>query len=75
MLKFLKDLVTDHDNDGEIVSVLGTLSVLCFLVFQGYVVWTTKTFNGVEFGTGVGLVLVGLGGGYFAKSKSTTPTS
>jgi hypothetical protein len=70
MKKFFLDLVTDHDNDGEIVSILGTLAMLVFLGMTVYVGSTNHTFEYVNFGTGAGLILAGLGGGYWSKSKA-----
>lgn len=68
---FLLSLFTDHDGDGEVVSVLGVLAVLVFLVLSIYTTSLTGTFAYTEFGTAVGLMLAGLGGGYFVKGKST----
>lgn len=72
MKKLFLDIITDHDNDGDIVSILGTLAMLVFLGMSVYIGIVNHTFDYLNFGTGTGLILAGLGGGYFAKSKSTS---
>jgi hypothetical protein len=69
-MKFLVDLVTDHDNDGDIVSVLGALGALTLIGLSIYSVIKSGTFDAVNFGTGIGLILAGLGGGYFSKTRA-----
>lgn len=70
MLKFLLDLLTDHDNDGDIVSILGAIATITMIGLQIFVTYHSKTFDPNQFGMGIGLLLAGLGGGYFAKSKA-----
>lgn len=70
MFKFLLDILTDHDNDGDIVSVLGTIAAITMIGLQIFVTYQTKVFDPNQFGIGIGLLLAGLGGGYFAKSKA-----
>ena len=67
----LSHLFTDKNDDGELVSVLGALSVTVFLALAVYTTIHTGTFQYTEFGTAVGLMLAGIGGGYFAKDKAT----
>ena len=68
----LPSLVTDHQWDADIVSVLGAASVAVFLDLSIYTTIHTGTFQYTEFGTAVGLMLAGLGGGYFATSKTAS---
>jgi hypothetical protein len=72
-MKWLNDLLTDHDGDFDVVSTLGAMAVVVFLCLSIYVTLHTGAFDYSAFGASVGMMLAGLGGGYFAKS-SAKPT-
>jgi len=69
--KFLTDIATDNAGDADVVSVLGVLATLVMLGLTIFIAITTGTFDVLNFGTAVGLLLAGLGGGYWAKNGST----
>jgi hypothetical protein len=69
-MKWLRDLFTDNNGDADIVSSLGCLSVVVFLALSIYTTINTGDFKYGEFGAAIGMMLAGLGGGYFAKSNT-----
>jgi uncharacterized membrane protein AbrB (regulator of aidB expression) len=69
MPRFLNDIFTGSDNTTyEVAHLLWVLAVLCYLVYTGYVVWFTKVFDGINFGTGFLALMTGGGIGSVARA-------
>jgi hypothetical protein len=70
-MNFLKHLFTEADGKSyDVVPVLGALSVIMAMIFQGYTVFHSGTFDILNFATGIGTLLVAIGGGMKLKPPS-----
>jgi hypothetical protein len=60
--KILNDILTCRDNKTfDNGRVLAFLVVFCFLIFTGYDVYTTHSFEYEQFGIGIGATFAGIG--------------
>ena len=74
----LHDILTDHNSDGDIVSILGVVAFVFFIGFTVYTVYTVyknHTFDPLTYSAGAAALLAGIGGGYRLKSGQTPPPS
>lgn len=63
-MKIFKDIFTEPDGESfELLAVLGALAVFVAIVLQVYVSYKSNTFDIINFGTGIGLLLGAVGGG------------
>jgi len=70
-MNFIRHILTEADGKSyDVVPVLGALSILVALVFQGYTVFHSGTFDILNFATGIGALLVSIGGGMKLKPPS-----
>jgi hypothetical protein len=79
-MKLLRDILTETDGKSfELIALLGSVALVCAIVFQGYVTYNTKVFDILNFTTGIGALLVSIGGGLKLKppvksdNDSSTP--
>ena len=62
-MKYFKDLFTEADGKSfDIAASLSAVAVLCAIVFQGYVTFNSKTFDVLNFSTGIAALIVACGG-------------
>ncbi len=74
-MNFLKHILTEADGvNYDVVPVLGTLSIFMAFIFQAYTVIHLGTFDILNFATGIGALLVSIGGGMKLKPPSTNDT-
>lgn len=80
-MNFLRHILTEADGKSyDVVPVLGSISILVAIIFQGYTMIHTGVFDILNFSTGIGALLVSIGGGMKLKPPSNdntpaTPTS
>ena len=75
-MKILRDLFTEADGKSfDISAALGAVAILCAITFQGYVTFNSKSFDVLNFSTGIGALIVGIGGAQKLKpaAKETPP--
>ena len=73
-MKFIIDIFTEADGKSfDIAASLAALAVLCAIVFQGYVTFNSKTFDVLNFSTGIGALIVAVGGAQKLKPASKDP--
>jgi hypothetical protein len=62
-MKFVRDIFTESDGKSfDIAASLAALAVLCAILFQGYVTYNSKTFDVLNFSTGIGALILSVGG-------------
>lgn len=63
-MKLLTDIFTETDGQSfELIALLGSLAFVCAISLQVYVTYNTKTFDILNFSTGIGALLISIGGG------------
>lgn len=73
-MKFLRHLFTEADGVSfDIGACLGALAVLCAIIFQGYVTFNSNTFDVLNFSTGIGALIVAVGGSQKLKPPAKDP--
>lgn len=74
-MKLFKDIFTETDGESfELIALLGSIALVCAIALQVYVTYNTKTFDILNFSTGIGALLVSIGGGLKLKPASTVIT-
>lgn len=69
----LNNMLTGIDNRTlDVIRVLGFIGGLAFILFTGWTVYITNSFDGTAYGIGFGGLLVSIGGALQIK-KSTEP--
>lgn len=69
-MKFLRDILTETDGKSyELIALLGSLAIVFAIGLQVYVTYNTKTFDILNFSTGIGALLVSIGGGQRIKPQ------
>ena len=62
-MKYFKDIFTEADGHSfDISASLAAIAVICAIVFQGYVTFNSKAFDVLNFSTGIGALIVAVGG-------------
>ena len=75
-MKFIRDIFTESDGKSfDISAALGALAVLCAIIFQGYITYTNKTFDVLNFSTGIGALIVAVGGSQKLKPQAKEEVS
>ncbi len=79
-MKAIRDFFTEADGSSyELIAALGALAVVIALALQVYVTAKTGAFDIITFGTGIGALLVSVGGGQRLKPAApiadTPPTT
>lgn len=75
-MKFLRDILTETDGKSyELIALLGSLAIVFAIGLQVYVTYNTKTFDILNFSTGIGALLVSIGGGLKLKPAATVNDS
>lgn len=70
-MKFLRDCFTESDGKSfDISASLAAIAVLCAIIFQGYVTFNSKTFDVLNFSTGIGALIVACGGAQKLKPQA-----
>ncbi len=70
-MKFFKDVFTESNGESfDISAALGALAVVCAIAFQGYITYTNKTFDVLNFSTGIGALIVAVGGSQKLKPQA-----
>ena len=73
-MKYLRDIFTENDGKSfDIAASLAALAVVCAIIFQGYVTFSSKTFDVLNFSTGIGALIVAVGGAQKLKPASKDP--
>lgn len=71
-MKLFKDILTETDGESyELLALLGSLALVCAIGLQVYVTYNTKVFDILNFSTGIGALLVSIGGGLKLKPAAT----
>ncbi|MDP4299916.1 hypothetical protein [Leptothrix discophora] len=72
-MKLLKDIFTEQDGTSfELLAVLGGAAVVVALGLQIYVTVHTGQFDLMNFGTGIGVLFVAVGGGQKLKPQANS---
>jgi hypothetical protein len=70
-MKWFKDMLTEKDGQSfELLAALGAIGFAAVIVFQGYVTFKNGTFDPLTFTTGLGALLVSIGGGQKLKPQA-----
>ena len=60
MIKFIKDILTENDNETYCIARVGlAVALLSFTGYAGYQVYNAKDFKYIDFGNGVMQILTG----------------
>lgn len=70
----LTDSITDHNDDIDLVSILGVAAFVFFILFTGFYLYKSGTFDPLAYATGSGLLIAGVGGAYRLKCGATPKT-
>ena len=71
MKKILTDMFTESDGKSfDIGAAMAATAILCAIVFQGYVTFNSKTFDVLNFSTGIGALIVSVGGAQKLKPQA-----
>lgn len=69
-MKFFKDIFTEKDGESfELIAALGAIAVVVAIGIQCYVSLKSGSFDIVNYGTGIGLLLAAVGGGQRLKPQ------
>jgi len=70
-MKFIIDIFTENDGKSfDIAASLAAIAVICAIIFQGYVTFNSKTFDVLNFSTGIGALIVAVGGAQKLKPQA-----
>ena len=70
-MKFIRDIFTEADGKSfDIGACLAAFAVICAIAFQGYVTFNSKTFDVLNFSTGIGALIVAVGGSQKLKPQA-----
>ena len=70
-MKLIRDIFTEADGKSfDISACLAAIAVVCAILFQGYVTYNSKTFDVLNFSTGIGALIVSVGGAQKLKPQA-----
>lgn len=71
MGNIIKNMLTGKDNEThDVVRVLGFLFGIALIIYEGYIVVVTQTFDAVNFGIAAAGMLAAVGAGVALKQKA-----
>lgn len=75
-MKYFKDVFTESNGESfDIAASLAALAVIAAITLQVYVTIQSKTFDVLNFSTGIGALIVACGGAQKLKPLAKDPTT